>query len=64
MQGADHKDLDETPKTTAGTTKTLAANAAHLAAAHGKSVPRHLSEVQGRSLAVVSWWAAHRVLTR
>ena len=31
MQGTDYKDLDETPKTTAGTTKTLAANAAHLA---------------------------------
>ena len=31
MQGKDYKDLDETPKATAGTTKTLAANAAHLA---------------------------------
>ncbi|MET1073462.1 MAG: NAD(P)H-dependent oxidoreductase [Umezawaea sp.] len=31
MQGKDYKDLDETPDTTAGTTKTLAANAAHLA---------------------------------
>jgi multimeric flavodoxin WrbA len=31
MQGTDYKDLDETPKTTAGTTKTLAANAVHLA---------------------------------
>ncbi len=31
MQGKDYKDLDETPEATAGTTKTLAANAAHLA---------------------------------
>jgi multimeric flavodoxin WrbA len=31
MQGTDYQDLDETPKATAGTTKTLAANAAHLA---------------------------------
>ncbi|MFD9734906.1 flavodoxin family protein [Umezawaea sp. NPDC059074] len=31
MQGKDYKDLNETPKATAGTTKTLAANAAHLA---------------------------------
>ncbi|WNV86228.1 NAD(P)H-dependent oxidoreductase [Umezawaea sp. Da 62-37] len=31
MQGEDYKDLDGTPETTAGTTKTLAANSAHLA---------------------------------
>ncbi|MDQ3576330.1 MAG: NAD(P)H-dependent oxidoreductase [Actinomycetota bacterium] len=31
MQGKDYKDLDETPEATASTTKTLAANAAHLA---------------------------------
>lgn len=31
MQGTDYQDLDETPETTAGTTKTLAANLAHLA---------------------------------
>jgi multimeric flavodoxin WrbA len=31
MQGTDYNDHDETPETTAGTTRTLAANAAHLA---------------------------------
>lgn len=31
MQGTDYQDLDETPKATVGTTKTLAANTAHLA---------------------------------
>ncbi|MEU3727377.1 NAD(P)H-dependent oxidoreductase [Streptomyces sp. NPDC031705] len=31
MQGTDYQDLDETPKKTAATTATLAANAAHLA---------------------------------
>jgi multimeric flavodoxin WrbA len=31
MHGTDYKDLDETPETTAGSNKTLAANAAHLA---------------------------------
>jgi multimeric flavodoxin WrbA len=31
MHTTDYKDLDETPESTAGTTKTLAANAAHLA---------------------------------
>ncbi|MDQ3404325.1 MAG: NAD(P)H-dependent oxidoreductase [Actinomycetota bacterium] len=31
MQGKDYKDLDETPEATASTTKTLAANAVHLA---------------------------------
>lgn len=31
MQGTDYQDLDETPEATAGTTKTLAANLAHLA---------------------------------
>ncbi len=31
MQGTDYKDLPETPETVAGTTKTLAVNAAHLA---------------------------------
>lgn len=30
MQGTDHQDLDETSDTTAATTKTLAANTAHL----------------------------------
>lgn len=30
-QGTDYQDLDETPEATAGTTKTLAANTAHLA---------------------------------
>jgi len=32
MGATDYKDLDETPRTTAGTTATLARNAAHLAA--------------------------------
>lgn len=31
MQGVDYQDLDEKPEKTTGTTKTLAANAAHLA---------------------------------
>ncbi|MEU6311689.1 NAD(P)H-dependent oxidoreductase [Streptomyces sp. NPDC047014] len=31
MQGTDYQDLDKTPEKTAGTTKTLAANTAHLA---------------------------------
>ncbi|MFJ5812055.1 flavodoxin family protein [Streptomyces sp. NPDC093093] len=31
MQGTDYQDLDKTPEETAGTTKTLAANTAHLA---------------------------------
>ncbi|WP_199566312.1 flavodoxin family protein [Streptomyces corynorhini] len=31
MQGTDYQDLDETPEKTAATTKTLAANTAHLA---------------------------------
>ena len=31
MHGTDYNDLDETPETTAGTNKTAAANAAHLA---------------------------------
>jgi multimeric flavodoxin WrbA len=31
MQGTDYSDLDETPETTASTTKSLAANVAHLA---------------------------------
>jgi multimeric flavodoxin WrbA len=31
MKGQDYKDLDETPESVASTTKTLAANAAHLA---------------------------------
>jgi multimeric flavodoxin WrbA len=31
MSGVDYKDLDETPEAVAGTTATLAANAAHLA---------------------------------
>ena len=31
MHGTDYKDLDETPEQTASTTKTLAANTAHLA---------------------------------
>lgn len=31
MRGTDYRDLDKTPETTAGTTKTLAANTAHLA---------------------------------
>ncbi|MGW0363861.1 flavodoxin family protein [Streptomyces sp. NPDC002990] len=31
MQGTDYQDLDKTPDTTASTTKTLAANTAHLA---------------------------------
>ncbi|MFK3728670.1 flavodoxin family protein [Streptomyces sp. NPDC088090] len=31
MQGTDFQDLDETPEATAGTTRTLAANTAHLA---------------------------------
>lgn len=31
MQSVDYNDLDETPEATAGTTKTVAANAAHLA---------------------------------
>ncbi|WP_030217387.1 flavodoxin family protein [Streptomyces bikiniensis] len=31
MQGTDYQDLDKTPKATAGTTATLAANTAHLA---------------------------------
>ncbi|MFI8342249.1 flavodoxin family protein [Streptomyces sp. NPDC085639] len=31
MQGTDYQDLDKTPEKTAATTKTLAANAAHLA---------------------------------
>jgi multimeric flavodoxin WrbA len=33
MQGTDYQDLDETPETTAATTKTLAANLTHLARA-------------------------------
>lgn len=33
MGGTDYRDLDETPETTAGTTATLARNAAHLAGA-------------------------------
>jgi multimeric flavodoxin WrbA len=33
MQGTDYQDLDETPETTAGTTKTLAAHLTHLARA-------------------------------
>jgi multimeric flavodoxin WrbA len=32
MSGVDYKDLDETPESVASTTKTLASNAAHLAA--------------------------------
>ncbi|MYS12271.1 NADPH-dependent oxidoreductase, partial [Streptomyces sp. SID6041] len=31
MQGTDYQDLDKTPEKTAATTKTLAANTAHLA---------------------------------
>ena len=31
MQAVDYRDLDETPETTAGTTRTLARNATHLA---------------------------------
>ncbi len=31
MHGTDYMDLDETPEATAGTTATVAANAAHLA---------------------------------
>lgn len=31
MQGTDHNDLDKTPEATAGTTRTLAAYATHLA---------------------------------
>ena len=31
MHGTDYKDLEETPDTTAGTNKTVAANAVHLA---------------------------------
>jgi multimeric flavodoxin WrbA len=31
MHGTDYQDLDETPETTASTTKTLAGNVAHLA---------------------------------
>ncbi|MFE5143626.1 hypothetical protein ACFRDV_39350 [Streptomyces fagopyri] len=31
MQGTDYQDLDKTPEATASTTKTMAANTAHLA---------------------------------
>lgn len=31
MRGTDYRDLDETPETTHGATKTLAAHTAHLA---------------------------------
>src|SRR5688572_16896441 len=46
MGSRDHLDLDETPEAVASTTVTLAENAAHLARAGGRALPRQLSGAQ------------------